>query len=33
MSWGPVAQTSVEIDSEHCPMCGGTFKIIAAIEH
>ena len=22
-----------EIDIEHCPQCGGTLKIIAAIEH
>jgi hypothetical protein len=22
-----------DIDMEHCPQCGGTLKIIAAIEH
>jgi Putative transposase len=33
MSWARLLKRVFEIDIEHCPQCGGTLKIIAAIEH
>ncbi len=30
---GPAAQAGYDFDIEHCPHCGGTLKIIAAIEN
>jgi hypothetical protein len=33
MSWARLLKRVFEIDMEHCPQCGGTFKIIAAIQH
>jgi hypothetical protein len=32
MSWARLLKRVFEIDIEHCPQCGGTLKIIAAIE-
>jgi len=33
MSWARLLKRAFEIDREHCSQCGGTLKIIAAIEH
>jgi hypothetical protein len=33
MSWARLLKRVFEIDIEQCPQCGGTLKIIAAIEH
>ena len=33
MSWARLLKRVFEIDMEHCPHCGGTLKIIGAIEH
>ena len=33
MSWARLLKRVFEIDIEHCPHCGGTLKIIAAIEN
>ena len=33
MSWARLLKRVFEIDMEQCPQCGGTLKIIAAIEH
>jgi hypothetical protein len=33
MSWARLLKRVFEIDMEHCSQCGGTLKIIAAIEH
>ena len=33
MSWARLLKRVFEIDIKHCPQCGGTLKIIAAIEH
>ena len=32
MSWARLLKRVFDIDLEHCPLCGGEFKIIAAIE-
>ena len=32
MSWARLLKRAFDIDIEHCPHCGGTLKIIAAIE-
>ncbi len=32
MSWARLLKRVFDIDIEHCPHCGGTMKIIAAIE-
>jgi hypothetical protein len=32
MSWARLLKRVFDIDLEHCPQCGGDFKIIAAIE-
>ena len=32
MSWAQLLKRVFDIDIEHCPNCGGTLKIIAAIE-
>ena len=32
MGWAQLLKRVFEIDIEHCPQCGGTLKIIAAIE-
>ncbi len=32
MSWARLLKRVFDIDVEHCPHCGGTLKIIAAIE-
>ncbi len=32
MSWAQLLKRVFDIDSEHCPNCGGALKIIAAIE-
>ena len=32
MSWARLLKRVFGIDLEHCPQCGGEFKIIAAIE-
>ncbi len=32
MSWARLLKRVFDIDIEHCPQCGGTLKIIAAIE-
>ena len=32
MSWARLLKRVFGIDLEHCPQCGGDFKIIAAIE-
>jgi hypothetical protein len=32
MSWARLLKRVFDIDVEHCPLCGGTLKIIAAIE-
>jgi hypothetical protein len=32
MSWAKLLKRIFDIDIEHCPNCGGTLKIIAAIE-
>ena len=32
MSWAWLLKRVFDIDIEHCPRCGGTMKIIAAIE-
>jgi hypothetical protein len=32
MSWARLLKRVFDIDIEHCPHCGGTLKIIAAIE-
>jgi hypothetical protein len=31
LSWAKLLKRVFEIDMEHCPNCGGEFKIIAAI--
>jgi hypothetical protein len=31
MSWARLLKRVFDIDMEHCPQCGGTLKIIAAI--
>ena len=31
MSWAQLLKRVFDIDIEHCPHCGGTMKIIAAI--
>ena len=33
MSWARLLKRVFDIDIEQCPHCGGTLKIIAAIEH
>ena len=33
MSWARLLKRVFKIDMEHCSQCGGTLKIIAAIEH
>jgi hypothetical protein len=33
LSWARLLKRVFEIDIEQCPQCGGTLKIIAAIEH
>ena len=33
LSWAQLLKRVFEIDMEQCPQCGGTLKIIAAIEH
>jgi hypothetical protein len=33
MSWARLLKRVFEIDIEQCPRCGGTLKIIAAIEY
>jgi hypothetical protein len=33
MSWARLLKRVFDIDIEHCPNCGGSLKIIAAIEH
>jgi len=33
MSWARLLKGVFDIDIEHCPHCGGTLKIIAAIEN
>ena len=32
MSWARLLKRVFEFDLEHCPQCGGDFRIIAAIE-
>jgi hypothetical protein len=32
MSWAGLLKRVFDIDIEHCPNCGGSLKIIAAIE-
>ena len=32
MSWARLLKRVFEFDLEHCPQCGGEFRIIAAIE-
>jgi len=32
LSWARLLKRVFDIDIEHCPACGGTLKIIAAIE-
>ena len=32
MSWARLLKRVFDIDIEHCPNCGGSLKIIAAIE-
>ena len=32
MSWARLLKRVFDIDIEHCPHCGGTMKIIAAVE-
>ena len=32
MGWARLLRRVFDIDLEHCPQCGGEFKIIAAIE-
>ena len=32
MSWACLLKRVFEFDLEHCPQCGGEFRIIAAIE-
>ena len=32
MGWARLRRRVFDIDLEHCPQCGGEFKIIAAIE-
>jgi Zn-finger nucleic acid-binding protein len=32
MSWARLLERVFDIDIEHCPNCGGAWKIIAAIE-
>ena len=32
MGWARLLKRVFDIDLEHCPQCGGEFKIIAAIE-
>ena len=32
MGWARLLKRVFDIDLEHCPQCGGDFKIIAAIE-
>ena len=32
MSWAQLLKRVFDIDIEHCPHCGGTLQIIAAIE-
>lgn len=32
MSWARLLKRVFDIDTEHCPNCGGALKIIAAIE-
>ncbi len=32
MGWARVLKRVFDIDLEHCPQCGGEFRIIAAIE-
>ena len=32
MSWARLLKRAFDIDIDHCPNCGGTLKIIAAIE-
>jgi hypothetical protein len=32
MNWARLLKRVFDIDLEHCPRCGGEFKIIAAIE-
>ena len=32
MNWARLLKRVFDIDLEHCPQCGGDFKIIAAIE-
>jgi len=32
MSWARLLKRVFDIDIEHCPQCGGSLKIIAAIE-
>ena len=32
MSWARLLKRVFNIDAEHCPHCGGTLKILAAIE-
>jgi hypothetical protein len=33
ISWARLLKRVFDIDSEQCPQCGGTLKIITAIEH
>ena len=32
MNWARLLKRVFDLDLEHCPQCGGNFKIIAAIE-
>ena len=32
MGWARLLKRVFDLDLEHCPLCGGEFKIIAAIE-
>ena len=32
MGWARLLKRVFDLDLEHCPQCGGNFKIIAAIE-
>ena len=32
MGWARLLKRVFDLDLEHCPQCGGEFKIIAAIE-
>ena len=32
MTWAPLLARLFQFDLEHCPHCGGTLKILAAIE-